>query len=186
MWKSESEEVRHKYHIRSTAIKRAFLSAQPDYKYSPRKPEDIQRRKKHIPLERPNGRELDVVMVPSHEEVIRQLFPGTVGITTDMRKECVIAQEYGPTKRIRTTNIAGWTPATMSEEYIDSGLPLPFDVPPIDQVALFGQVAPKINFDGACISPAPTETAQTGIDGDLQMAELFGDMMMDSTSTPAF
>ncbi|KAK0655435.1 hypothetical protein B0T16DRAFT_384326 [Cercophora newfieldiana] len=167
MWKNESEEIRHMYHIRATTIKRAFLSEQPNYKYSPRKSEDIQRRRRHILLERSNGRELPEVIVPQHEEVIRQLFPGTVGITSNAASQSTtIRQEYG--KGDSRTSTVRWTPSTVSESFAATGLPLPFSVDPIDQVAVFGQVAPRINFDNAYASSA----------------ELFGDTMMDSSSNP--
>ncbi|KAK4442245.1 high mobility group box domain-containing protein, partial [Podospora aff. communis PSN243] len=44
MWKSETQETRDKYHAKAMTIKKAFLSEMPNYKYTPRKPDEIQRR----------------------------------------------------------------------------------------------------------------------------------------------
>ncbi|EAQ91645.1 hypothetical protein CHGG_03580 [Chaetomium globosum CBS 148.51] len=44
MWKSETPEVRDKYHQKSQEIKARMLALHPNYRYAPRKPSEIRRR----------------------------------------------------------------------------------------------------------------------------------------------
>lgn len=45
-WQAESEEVRKLYRAKAAELKDAFMKAHPEYKYQPRKPCQVQRRKK--------------------------------------------------------------------------------------------------------------------------------------------
>jgi hypothetical protein len=179
MWKNESEEVRQKYHVRALTIKKALLKEVPDYKYTPRKSDEIHRRKRQLPLVQAGAR--DATIVEEHEDVISQLFPGAIGVVSDRQaNSTLIYQEFGVSAP-RRNNILNWTPQTVSAAYAATGLPPPVGSP-IDQAAVFGQVLPRIDFDAATAAPVQGMQDDLTTQEDLEMPEFFGDIMMNPDS----
>jgi hypothetical protein len=161
MWKSETQETRDKYHAKAMTIKKALLSEMPNYKYTPRKPDEIQRRRRQIPLMQKGGER--AVIAQEHEEVIRQLFPGSIGVITDRDQNSThIYQKYG-TSALRHTPISGWMPQVVTQSYAAQGLPLPL-AGAINQAAVFGQVLPTIHFDEENPSPIHDTSMDVGDD----------------------
>ena len=73
MWKSGTPEVRQKYYLKSVQFQQELLAANLDYKYNPRRPAEIQRRRYiKVDSEASKG-----VMRQQDEDVVRALFPGT-------------------------------------------------------------------------------------------------------------
>jgi len=150
MWKNETPEVRELYHIKSLKLKRLLLTSMPTYKYTPRRPEEIRRRRLHA-SSRQTGPQTE--MPTQEEEIIRSLFPGTVNITADKHANATsIRQHYGA-EEIPPTTIPGWVPTTIPANMGTQGLE-GATAPPIDQVAIFGQVVPTIDFTNAYLLDA--------------------------------
>ncbi|KAK0633696.1 hypothetical protein B0T14DRAFT_561263 [Immersiella caudata] len=189
MWKSESEEIRQKYHLRAMAIKKALLKDQPHYKYQPRRSDEIQRRRRQLPVKQENGQLApDSVIVNGQEDVIPQPYSGTVAAVTNASDNSTgIYQEHGMSSPTAGA-VGDWTPTTLSEHITETGLPLPwnFPVPSVDQAAVFGQVLPRLEFNGANTPPTPVEHHQK--DSELRKflfgpAVIMQDIEMHETGT---
>jgi len=166
MWKSETSETRDKYHAKAMTIKKALLSEMPHYKYTPRKPDEINRRRRATPLMQQGGER--AVIAPTHEDVIRQLFPGTIGVIADRHQNSThIYQEYGASAPHHTP-ISGWVPQVVTQSYAAQGLPLPY-AGTLNQAAVFGQVLPKIHFDEE--NPSPIHDTSMDIGDDEESIE---------------
>ncbi|KAK4139336.1 mat a-1 [Dichotomopilus funicola] len=95
MWKSETPEVRAKYHHKAAEIKAEFMLNNPDYRYTPRRPSEIRRR-----VIRPPG-----FQHSAHVSALDENRREGLKITSEITSHIPAAQRFLP-----PVAEAGWTP----------------------------------------------------------------------------
>lgn len=147
MWKAESPEVRAKYYAKSVAIKDQLIRAQPNYRYQPRRSADIKRR---VRVTTADGNQMAVA--PEQEEILNQLYPGITSIRVDpITSSTNIFQTSHVPKAKAPVTITDWVPQ-------DALFNLPAPMAPQQQLAIFGNAVPVIDYSAALVPIATSTT----------------------------
>lgn len=152
MWKSETPEVRAKYHHKAAEIKAEFMLNNPNYRYAPRRPSEIRRR-----VIRQNG-----FQHSAHVNALDENRKGGLKLTSEITTHIPAAQRFLP-----PVVKAGWTPC-----HLLPGASTPTE-PTLEETGDDEVTTPDEQIETPAAEPqADADAAMNGHRGPLSMEEI--------------
>jgi len=159
MWKNETPDVRATYFKKSEDLKNEIMNLNPDYKYRPRKPEQIPRRR-GLRISGTTMHPAPTNGSPPAMRVLRQRDNDTIQA---LLPGASLAESYFGTVKIHQESLARPNKPFVVNDWVPNGVPVSLSQyaeqllqgqPYIDPQVTFGRAVPEINLNGAML-PAP-------------------------------
>lgn len=156
MWKNETPDVRATYFKKSEDLKTEIMNLNPDYKYRPRKPDQIPRRRglrisgTTMHPAPTDGSPPEVhVLRERDNDTVQAVFPGSSIAESNFRT--VKIHQESLIRPPKPAAVGGWVPDAVPIGLCEYSQQLLQGQPYIDPQVTFGRAVPEINLSGAML-----------------------------------